>query len=283
MICPPQRAEQAPRLNKNNATPPKIWTHRAGGVALLSLCTAAGIGRLCAAQSANLDAPPAATQPQSTIRTMRLHTSSQAPSPAPATQPAATEPIPSAAPATRPAQSSPTLRTTTRPSNTLADPHDDPDFKALQKALADAPDQPQFILLFCGKYLAHQPPGPLVQEVREVADKTLDEIWWKKIDQLCQRRRDQRSKLNQMAARLALQKGDAEPPAAPVEEKAALERELADTQEQLRDMRYLAEQSPPLNDPTKMDRLRQARDPQVYQWWKSLELQKIADSQGTAW
>jgi hypothetical protein len=122
-----------------------------------------------------------------------------------------------------------------------------------------------------------------VQEVREVADKTLDEIWWKKIDQLCQRRRDQRSKLNQMAARLALQKGDAEPPVAPVEEKAALERELADTQEQLRDMRYLAEQSPPLNDPTKMDRLRQARDPQVYQWWKSLELQKIADSQGTAW
>jgi hypothetical protein len=167
--------------------------------------------------------------------------------------------------------------------NPLADPHHDPDFQAMQKARSEAPDKRQLILLACGKYLAHQPCGPLAQEVGGVADTLLDEIWWEKIDQLCQRRRDERRKLDETAARLAAQRSDANPPAALVEEKAALERELADTLEQLHDMRYLADQSPPLSDPAKMDRLRQARDPQVYQWWKSLEMQKIADSQGAAW
>ena len=134
-----------------------------------------------------------------------------------------------------------------------------------------------------GSYLAHQPPSPLAQEVRGVADTLLDEIWWEKIDQLCQRRQDEHHKLDDIIARLAAHKGRCRCAVGLVEEKAALERELADTLEQLRDMRYLADQSPPLSDPGKMDRLRQARDPQVYQWWKSLEMQKIADRTGAAW
>jgi hypothetical protein len=267
------------------ANVPGVRLRRVGGVAVLGFCTAAGLCGRCAAQSGADDTPPPATQPQSTHRTTRHYTFHHLP---PTTQSTPTTHSTSLTPPSS-TQPTPTMPTPTPPANPatdpnpLADPRRDPDFQAIQKARSDAPAKRQLILLACGKYLAHQPPGPLAQEVGALADTLLDQIWWEKIDQLCQRRQDERRKLDDNAARLAAHTGQTNPPANLMDQKAALERELADTLEQLHDLRYLSDQSPPLSDPARMDRLRQARDPQVYQWWKSLEMQKIADSQGAAW
>lgn len=163
------------------------------------------------------------------------------------------------------------------------DPHKDLAFLAVQQAKAQSGDKPQLVVLACANYYGLHPESPITPEVQTIEDEALDALYWSKVDVLCHRRDEQQRALADNKTRIAAQTRDDETPPALLDEKAALTKKLADTEEQLRSLQYLAVQPPPLSHPAQMSRLRAARDPQVYDWWKRLERQKIHDSRGAMW
>jgi hypothetical protein len=187
------------------------------------------------------------------------------------------KPKPLTFPATAPA---PPTSLATQPATK---PEPDADFLALRQARQQSSDKPQQIVLACDQYLAQHPASESASEAQAFADEALDTLWWAKIDQLCQRREKRAQALADNAARIASQTRDGQTPPVLLERKTQLENELADTLEQLRNMRYWATQRPPLSQPAAMALWRSARDPQVYDWWKKVERQKIKDSSATSW
>jgi len=208
-------------------------------------------------------APPPASRPTAEAV---IHT--QAPEPQPASVNIARTPItPTPAPAPTP----------------VSDPRQELAYQSVQQAKAQSGDRPQVVILACLNYLSLHPTGAPAAEVQGIEDDALDTIWWANIDQLCRRRDQQQAAVADNKARITAQTKDDETPPALLEEKASLQKKLADTEEQLTALRYLAVQPPPLMHPAQMSRLRSARDPQVYAWWKKIEEQKIRESHGAQW
>ena len=162
-------------------------------------------------------------------------------------------------------------------------PRDEQALQAVRQSRTQWADKPQLVVLACADFLRHHPNDTGAAEVQAIADQALDRIWWMKLDQLCARRDEQQRLVGDCQVRITAQTKDDETPAPLLQEKASLDRKLADTLEQLRDMHYLSAQRPALSDPVQMSRLRTARDEQVYDWWKKVEIQKIEDSRGAAW
>ena len=139
--------------------------------------------------------------------------------------------------------------------------------------------KPELAVVVFSDYLKQFPSTPYAADLRGFTEDALDMIWWEHVVELAKERDDATKEIVGKNRDLA-QSQDTDFKKTLQEEKAVWELKLQIAQDKLKEMNYLSEKQPNLNDKELMADLRQARDPVKYAEWKKGAEKILKNSRG---
>jgi hypothetical protein len=164
------------------------------------------------------------------------------------------------------------------PVATAAVTADDPEWKQVEQAV-HLKDEAKAILQFDDFGRIH--PGTNSDKLQAFTDRMVDRIWFERIENLCDQREDLNKKIQEADKDLSEETDEAYKKRVLVPLRQQYLNRLQNIEEELtQNMKYTAKATPNLLDDAEIDKLRQGRDPQYYESWKSRVLAHIRRTHG---